>query len=119
MTAIKLVHKSGTVTCRVEKFGLSNWGCGDDQLNTIVTTTNDKVVFPKGVNMKHGWYTLAGFTSKSSELVLKNPTGNNKVSKGQTLRLWYGEDLTNSDEGHTTEHDNSGKSCADVYAEIQ
>ena len=114
MTAIKLVHKGGAVTCRRQKYGLSNWGCGTTGLNTVVTTADDKVVFPKGANPNNGWYKLAGFTSKSKELVLLKPAGHNKVSKGQTLRLWYGEDLT-----HSTESDNSGKSCADVYAEIQ
>ena len=60
-----------------------------------------------------GKYSLAGYTTSSSVLVfcaqpVCNPLA---VPANGELRLWYGEDLR----GYT-ESDNSGETCADVYA---
>jgi len=47
----------------------------------------------------------------SPELVLSVFSSPLSVTSGQELRLWYGEDL-----GGSTEHDNGGTSCSDVFA---
>ena len=51
------------------------------------------------------------YNSLSPELILSVYSHPRWVSSGQELRLWYGEDLVNSSEG-----DNGGRACCDVYA---
>lgn len=102
------------MSCKRGNNGFSNWGCASAKVSIALTTEGDNIVFPNGLNRRWPWYNVNGFTSNSNELVLTNPTTGNKVEKGQTLRLWYGEDLV-----HYTETDNGGKSCADVYAKIE
>ena len=111
-----LVHRSGWVTCDKR---LSNtksfWGCGDHGrltvsfLNAVITDSSNKVLAPSAAASSPGWYKLPGYTSRSSVLMLCGP---HKHVVGE-LRLWYGEDLYGS-----TEADNAGRTCADVYGEI-
>ena len=116
-----LVHRSGWVTCDKR---LSNtksfWGCGDHGrltvsfLNAVITDSSNKVLAPSAAASSPGWYKLPGYTSRSSVLML---CGLYKpvvcVHASEELRLWYGEDLYGS-----TEADNAGQTCADVYGEI-
>jgi len=111
-TAFKLVHTSGQVNCRSSKSGLSFWGCGTDIISIAITNTNDQLIVPYKLGGRP-WYKLPGYDSKSPRLVFGNPSNFNKVTAGQKLRLWFGEDLR-----HHNERDNSGKSCADIYAEV-
>jgi len=112
ITAFKLVHTSGKVTCKTGLSGLSFWGCGTDIISIAITNTDDQLIVPNKLGGRP-WYKLPGYDSKSQRLVFGSPTKFNKVTAGQTLRLWFGEDLR-----HYTEPDNSGKSCADIYAEV-
>lgn len=112
LRAIKLVHTKGQVTCR-HGHGHSNWGCGGKKISTVVTTITNKILSPGNV-ASSGWVTLPKYTSESRVIVLDNPAYEAKVKEGQTLRLWYGEDLKDWHDG-----DNSGTSCADVYADIE
>ena len=56
------------------------------------------------------FYQLSGFDGNSPEIVFDSIPNPLAVTAGQKFRIWYGEDLIN-----VTEHDNTGKSCADVY----
>lgn len=91
LQGIKLVHKSGYVSCAGPS-GKSNWGCGGQPLSTIITDDMNNILLPKDVDM-HGWYTIPNFTSRSTELVLGTSSKHVLVTEGQYMRLWYGEDL--------------------------
>ena len=56
---------------------------------------------------RNGWYDLPGYSWNSPELVL---TGLHHLTTGQTIRIWYGEDLYDR-----SEHDNHGFTCIDVH----
>ena len=82
-------------------------------MGTVITNNENGILFPSNV-AANGWFKLPNYTSKSKEVVLDSPTSQTKVSKGEKMRLWYGEDIKGR-----TEQDNHGKSCADVYADVQ
>ena len=106
-----LVHRSGKVTCGSKKY--SYWGCTPNirQLHTVLTDQNNKILAPEASTVNSGGsYTLAGYTSSSSVLVFCAPKKPHCVFANSELRLWYGEDLRG-----TSESDNGGKTCADVY----
>merc|ERR1712048_410676 len=109
LDGIKLVHKSGSVSCAL--FGDSNWGCNGNNIGVLVTGKQNKVIFPGSVASGKSWYTMAGHTSKSKSLVFKTASKTLSAVNGISMKVWYGEDLYNS-----TEIDNGGTSCADVYA---
>ena len=110
ISAFKLVHLRGSVSCRAVDNRFSYWRCDVGEfLNTFLTNSTNAVVFPQisGINS----YTLPGIWSNSSELTFKNVNVPLSVSKGQKFRVWYGEDL--KDESET---DNGGRACMDIYA---
>ena len=115
VSSFMLVHRSGNVTCRNKNAGsYSYWGCDPNHtaLNVILTDQNNKILAPEASTViKGGWYILKGYTSSSSVIVFCAPKNPHCVLAGTPLRLWYGEDLRD-----TTEHDNGGKTCADVFA---
>jgi len=105
------VHRSGTVTCNKSQY--SYWGCAPNEarLEAILTDQNNKILAPEASTVnKGGQYTLPGYTSSSSALVFCAPKKPHCIFSGAELRLWHGEDLRDS-----TESDNGGKTCADVY----
>ena len=109
-----LVYRSGTVSCKAGK--RSYWGCAPNSsaLAPILTDQQNTILAPDASDVVgNGWYTLAGYTSSSSILVFcaQPPCNPLVVPANSELRLWYGEDLRGKTEG-----DNSGKTCADVYA---
>ena len=108
-----LVHRSGTVTCNKKAY--SYWGCTPNHasINVVLADTQNRILAPAAskVNSKHGWYGLAGYTSSSSVLMFCAHKKPQCIFRNSELRLWYAEDL----KGYT-EHDNGGKTCADVYA---
>lgn len=127
LSAIKLVHTSGHVTCDTSTIAKtpdefhSKWGCapshpyfGNTSINTHVTTANDKIVFPKDLHSIHDhsnlWYNMEQFDSMSDLLVFQRFNDPLYVSRGQELRLWYGEDLED-----ISEDDNAGQTCAEVF----
>ena len=114
VSSFMLVHRSGTVSCARSNKGLySYWGCAPNsaRLETILTDQNNKILVPKASTVnKHGKYNLAGYTSSSSVLVFCAPKKPHCVFANSELRLWHGEDLRDS-----TESDNGGRTCADVY----
>ena len=121
LAAVKLVHLYGYVTCASwAKASWSHWGCGicgvQDQINVVITTTanaNGILLPPSQFIISAGgkWYKIRGYNDMSPELVLSFFSHPHSVTSGQELRLWYGEDLMN-----TSESDNDGRVCCDVYA---
>ena len=118
IAAVKLVHLSGYVAC--EKSNLSwwsFWGCGNrpsvrQKLNVIITTSSNSIITPVSPFLSDypgKWYYLPGYDSFTPEIILPRFTPYS-VSGGQSLRLWYGEDLVGYTEG-----DNAGWVCCDVY----
>ena len=60
--------------------------------------------------LKNGAYSLEGYSPMSTELVFDAPGGKLPLAAGE-LQLWYGEDKF-----QFSEADNTGTTCADVYA---
>ncbi|EDO41333.1 predicted protein [Nematostella vectensis] len=117
LAAVKLVHKSGYVSCAGWSYR-SHWGCKGlaYPLNMFVTNAKNQVIFPR-VGMKFWpgnagrWYSMDGFDSMSNDLVLQYGFDQAYyITPKSVLKVWYGEDLY----GYT-ESDNRGKVCADVY----
>ncbi|EDO33537.1 predicted protein [Nematostella vectensis] len=128
IAAIKLSYVSGHITCDTQESQTYNskWGCavthpsrandGRD-LNTVVTKSNNKIVFPCPHDFEEGgspspakWYKLDGFDSQSQALVFSRFDKPVFVAAREELRLWSGEDLTNIDSVN-----NSGQTCAMVF----
>ena len=119
----KLVHLSGSVSCNPE-YPSSFWGCehpnfGEETLLTIITFQNGSVLLladyiksqGKGGGCTYYSYKIDGVAVNETELrfnILPSPIS---VSVGQEFQLWYGADLKDC-----YEFDNSGQTCADVYA---
>ncbi|XP_031558548.1 uncharacterized protein LOC116294986 [Actinia tenebrosa] len=126
LTAVKLVHLSGYVTCDSRTHqNDNNWGCKDRAsvkdapLNTFVTDKNNKVMFPlTGVfyNEQYAktskYYGIQEYDPMSPDIVLQHGLNSpsDYVGPDSQLRVWYGEDLFNTNEG-----DNGGKACVDVF----
>ena len=118
VAAVKLVHLYGYVTCH--KYNPDNWsfwGCGQvlnkDLVDVVVTRSNNQIILPARQfigNRAGKWSKLPGYNSLSPEIVLPVFSTPLSVSAQTQLRVWYGEDLVNSTEG-----DNDGRVCADVY----
>ena len=121
LEAIKLVNKSGHVTCdKNNTIHQSYWGCHQHPVvghlvSIAVTDTSNKLIFPQGIHeyAQYGWMDARPQTSMSPELVLNDPAHSIVATKGMEMRLWYGEDFRDH-----TESDNDGRVCADVYAVI-
>ena len=114
---VKLVHRSGFVRCASDSYRNSNFGClsrppQKADITVILTDSADTMIYPDTPPGNTDFaYHLEGYTCMSPEIVLelKKPF---KVNAGETLRIWYGEDLS----GSNSSSDNSGTSCVDVYA---
>ena len=120
---MKLVHKSGAVSCN-PNYGASNWGCqnpvfGNNSLMTIITNTNKESLLPpaeefktsSACDRKNFFYSLNGTTHTSPELVFSNLSNPLSVSRNQELQIWYGQDWRDC-----SENNNNGTACVDVYA---
>ena len=121
LAAIKLVHLYDYVTCNYPtSSSWSYWGCVIPQhryqVNVAITTSSSYTAilplsrFLSGSSHAKArkWSYIPGYTGLSSTLVLS--FNHSYYSSGETFRLWYGEDLTNS-----SENDNAGRTCCDVY----
>jgi len=116
---IKLVHLYGYVTCAAGDQFWSHWGCdyypvqagNVDYTGVSLTIASDPILFPPSQIVRSDKRSLiSGYSSRLSELVMSIYDTPVTVSAGQELRLWYTEDLTNTDEGG-----NAGRVCADVF----
>lgn len=114
LTKLKLQHnKEGTLNCwTTERAEGSKWGCfaDNDAIRTLITDNNNKIVLPKNENATTE-YILPGFHHNSPCVIFNDHI---EVEIDDIFRIWYTEDLNN-----TSEDDNSGRSCADVFAVIE
>ena len=119
LASVKLVHLHGNVTCYkgIPQY-LSYWGCGQyysSHISIVITDSNNSILFPSREFMldKSGtWSSIPGYDSLSPELVLLALSNPPFVTRGQELRVWYGEDFNKK----AKVYDNEGKSCCDIYA---
>jgi len=121
LTGLMLVHRSGYISCAPGEKYKTHWGCiypGVD-IGVFITDKENKKVFPKYATypvspdwFKQAWYFLPGYNAMSPKLVFTDISTPMYVFEGQELRIWYGEDLIN-----ISEENDSGVSCADVYAQ--
>lgn len=118
LASVKLVHLYGYVTCnkRIPQYR-SYWGCGQysPNINTVITDSNNNVLFPSSefiVDKSSMWSSIPDYDSLSPELVLPALSNPPFVTRGQELRVWYGEDFNKN----AKVDDNEGKSCCDIYA---
>lgn len=109
VVAIKLVHVSGLLYNSRNSPG-AKWGhARNNKLGILITDDQNQVKLPENFTGPQ-FYTMAGNTSSSPELVFPNFTTPQIVSTDLELRLWYLEDHND-----TSEADNRGESCADVF----
>ena len=117
----KLVHLSGSVSCN-PKYPSSYWGCehnyyDEERLLTLITFQNRSVLllahYRRTQNNMCTYYSykIEGVGVNETELRFNNLPSPISVSVGQEFQLWYLADLKNC-----FEFDNSGQTCADVYA---
>ena len=120
VASLKLVHVYGFVSClKGVVTHWSYWGCGHyssakNQVDIVVTNSAGRVLLPSSqfiTGKSAMWSLIPGYNSLSPELVLSAFSNPPSVTRGQELRLWYGEDLMN-----TWEADNGGRACCDIYA---
>ena len=113
----KLIHLSGSVKCN-RKYPPCYWGCdnpefGDTRLLTVITFKNRSALLLadyKKVNCDSP-YKIEGVGVNETELRFNNLPSPISVSVGDEFQIWYGQDLKDC-----YERDNSGQTCADVYA---
>lgn len=117
VAALKLKYVSGNVRCAAKKEYNSKWGCGDSRkypLNIIVTDESNNVVFPLPQYIKQSgmWYYMPLVHPVNSvELVFAEFAHPLYLKQSDSLRFWYGEDLSKI--GYT---DNQGEVCFHVFA---
>merc|ERR1712080_131067 len=117
--ALKLVYHSGNVSCYVPDPTLaSHWGCKHTYVASLVgvfvTDESNQIIFPKSFgNSTDTFYKMPGYNGMSNKLAFVDFSTPMYASRGQELRIWYGEDLSD-----TFDHDNGGMTCADVYAKF-
>ena len=122
LAAIKLVHLYGYVSCASSiTSSWTYWGCNlpcypkwRSWVGVAITNSTNDLLLPTSRFLAAGhtaWYKIPGYHSLSPELVLSFFSNPHSMSSGEELRLWYSEDLLDS-----TESDNDGKTCCDVYA---
>ena len=86
---------------------------GDTRLLTVLTFKNRSALL-LAVYKKEpcGYpYRIEGVGVNETELRFNNLPSPISVSVGDEFQIWYGQDLKNC-----SEHNNSGQTCADVYA---
>jgi hypothetical protein len=86
-------------------------------MSVIITDDTDKVRLPsidKFITSFIKVYNIEGVTATSPELVYPKLATLFPVVSGQEYRIWFGQDLDN-----TSESDNAGEVCADVYCLYQ
>lgn len=119
-SAIKLVHVGGIgVTC-VNTKPVTKWGCaanelppfGVENIAVVITDKQNKLLYPAMAYHKGSvYFFLSGYNANSAYLIFNVPS--DIIHKGQQLRLHFSEDIF----GLNT-LDNSGESCADIYAKL-
>ena len=96
----------------------SYWGCehpsfGDTRLQTVITFKNRSPLLLADYKRKNCDYSykIEGVGVNENELRFNNLPSPISVSVGDEFQIWYGQDLKDCYESN-----NSGQTCADVYA---
>ena len=114
----KLVHQSGSLSCNPD-YPSSYWGCdapvlGEERLFTVITFQNRSALSLADYrrnDCNYYSYNIEGVGVNQPELqfnILPYPIS---VSVGDEFQIWYAQDLAGC-----SENNNSGQTCADVYA---
>ena len=113
----KLVHLSGSIRCN-PNYPPSYWGCdhpllGDTRLQTVITFKNRSALLLADYRKKdcHYSYKIEGVGVNDNELRFNNLPTPISVSVGDEFQIWFTQDLY-----YCSEDNNSGQTCADVYA---
>lgn len=117
---LTLEHQSGFVSCDASNPNAnSNWGCGvgfeSVKMGTVVTRSDNSLVYPFFALDTNGYYFLARTDTFSRTLTLYNFNGEVSVSTTEVFRIWHGEDLINN---NNDEANNGGTHCVRVWAVI-
>ena len=121
LKSLKLEHVSGLITCSYTNpnFGSSIWTCNSDktQLSTLVTNTDNEVIFPPGVTMNPvvadvKFDNKSAYKMSSKDLIYYGPQ--KRVTASTELRIWNSNDLG----GDEKDEDNRGKHCVNVYGQF-
>lgn len=112
LTAVRLIHTSGTVACSNRYHHRSThssyWGCSDQLLLRVYVQNKDKEdIFPRGKKEK---YTLPSFNKNSPSITFKDSVAGFSASIGDEFSLYYWDN---------SRSDNNGKTCTNVEAVIQ
>ena len=119
--SFKLVHLRGSLSCTPSQPS-SYWGCdhpglGEKRLLTVISFQNRSALLLADYRRSqekpclYYSYKIEGVGINETELRFNKLPSPISVSVGQEFQVWYGEDLKNCGED-----DNSGQTCADVYA---
>ena len=106
INAVKLVHLDGKVTCGE---AWAKWSCnpGREKLRVFITDASNTIILPRA---ERGAYTIPGYNSSSSEIIITDFPNPLYLSSGQDLRLWFGRDLFDQ-----FEDSNNGTVCTNVF----
>lgn len=100
----------------------SHWGCHhyssyiNYPLNVVITDQENNILYPESSFFKNAglWYYYPGTDDLvTNELVFVNYGIPFWLEQHRQLRVWYGEDLKNWNEG-----DNQGRVCVAVFAKF-
>ena len=99
----------------------SFWGCGQNPglgVNVEITNSGGTTLLPSPcsfstIEESKQSSRIPGYSPFSQELVLSACSNPPNVTEGQLLSLWYSKPRVPS---ISSEGDNGGKSCCDVYA---
>lgn len=105
--AVKLVHLDGRVSCGK---AWAKWACHPtrQKFRVFITDASNATLLP---TVEDDEYTIPGYDSSSSEIVITDFPNPIHLSSGQELRMWFGHDLFDKNE-----YDNNGTVCTDVFA---
>ena len=91
---IKLVHNFGITACQADFTNwLNNWGCitaTSNRIQMVLTYENNTILLPGAAGYSHD-----GRIARSSYVTFNDAV---MLVRGQKLRLWFEEDLTNINE---------------------
>ena len=121
LKGIMLEHLSGYVTCSTEdNYSKGLWGCRYQNIFTVITKNDNKVVFPPNVvynsDSLEAGFKLQGVDPQRSNVLAyyyQQEKDRQYVYKGNQFRIWFTEALLNKNE-----YDNGGKHCVKVYAKF-
>ena len=115
LVGLKLVHKSGHVTCDTSRSEcMSRWACSCINNATTVITNHKKAKVFKNLTYDISKNHFGVNEKTSPDLVFINSAERIYASRHMELQIWYSQDLDD-----WTESNNGGKHCVDVYVQLR